>query len=300
MFLSSKIAIIFIRQNDSMKRLLLSIVVLFSFFSAFKAGAQCNPTLPSVIGIYNDSVTVSWATVSGAYGYEYVVQPSVDPPPSSGTLTSANTVHVGGLLPHTPHKVWLRSYCGVQGYSTWNYTSFTTLCGQADSFRVKETTPTSVKLDWLKVNGAAGYEYLIDVNSADPIIPGYQVTDDSVTVTTLIPNTTYYAHMRTDCGGTFSAWKTTSSFVAAFPAGISNPKTTGSIKSYPNPVTDVLYVEANDKATVTIINAVGTVVYQTVCNKGKLGIDMKAMPSGFYLLKYSDSYQTTTTRISKY
>ena len=66
-------------------------------------------------------------------------------------------------------------------------------------------------LSWTAPAGGApavGYEYVVDQNLASPAGAGTATTNTSFTTgNTLLPATTYYLHVRTDCGnGNFSAW----------------------------------------------------------------------------------------------
>ncbi len=68
---------------------------------------------------------------------------------------------------------------------------------------------TSATLSWSAVTGAVGYEYTIDQNIASPIVAGTPTSTTTVNATNLTATTTYYLHVRTDCGsGSFSPWST--------------------------------------------------------------------------------------------
>jgi hypothetical protein len=82
------------------------------------------------------------------------------------------------------------------------------------------TTPTglaasnvgtnSAELNWNAITGVSGYQYVIDQTAAAPAGTGTAVATNSFTASSLATGTAYYAHVRTDCGGTFSGWATTS------------------------------------------------------------------------------------------
>ena len=63
-------------------------------------------------------------------------------------------------------------------------------------------------LNWSTVASATDYQYILDTTAADPAGSGTTITTNTYNATGLTPTTTYYFHVRTNCGGTFSAWST--------------------------------------------------------------------------------------------
>jgi len=84
---------------------------------------------------------------------------------------------------------------------------------------VGTATLTGANLSWTPTAGAAGYEYAL-TNSATPPLTGTSIgaTPATYNATGLTPATTYYFHLRTDCGGgSFSVWNTVSFSTPACP-----------------------------------------------------------------------------------
>lgn len=70
--------------------------------------------------ITNTSVTVNWAVVGGASGYEYVVDQSSGNPAGSGTaLGPVTTVNITGLSDSSFYYAHVRTICGGTIYSSW-------------------------------------------------------------------------------------------------------------------------------------------------------------------------------------
>ena len=261
-----------------------------------KLFAQCNPATPSVINITNDSVTLAWTAVSGALGYEYVVLPNSAPQPTSGTSLTALTVGVSGLQ-YQAYKAWLRSDCGSSVFSNWSYVTFNVVCG-APSISFNNVRDTSIDVSWSAIGGTATYEYVIDQSPADPAGAGTPISTNQVHFGSLNGGFTYYIHIRTQCNSTtFSSWST-QSFVTQFPVGISNAGS-AQVRVYPNPVTDKLNIELQEKAELVILNAVGAVVYKTAADAGANTIDLTSYAPGLYMLRLSNSKGIKTTRINK-
>src|SRR5690606_24074732 len=67
--------------------------VLFSIWTTVSFTTPYPPCDPPVVGLSNINVgglTINWAAVSGAVGYEYAIDPSVTPP-GSGSNTTATS-----------------------------------------------------------------------------------------------------------------------------------------------------------------------------------------------------------------
>ncbi|MFC6095183.1 T9SS type A sorting domain-containing protein [Flavobacterium qiangtangense] len=71
-------------------------------------------------------------------------------------------------------------------------------------------TSTSATITWPAITGSAGYEYVIDNVATAPTAAGTAQTAATYTTNSLTAQTVYYAHVRTNCGGTFSNWTTIS------------------------------------------------------------------------------------------
>jgi hypothetical protein len=72
-----------------------------------------------------------------------------------------------------------------------------------------ESAGTSATVSWTppSYGTPAGYEYAV-ITSATPPASGTATASLSVVANSLTANTQYYLHVRTDCGGSFSAWAT--------------------------------------------------------------------------------------------
>ncbi len=85
------------------------------------------PTDITTTAITSSSAGISWVASSGENSWEYVVQVSGSGPPTgSGTSTSSPSVNVNGLDPVTAYDIYVRANCGVDGFSSWSSSSFTT------------------------------------------------------------------------------------------------------------------------------------------------------------------------------
>lgn len=99
-------------------------------------------------------------------------------------------------------------------------------------------TQTNANIQWNVVAGATGYEYAV-TTSATPPTTGNATTNVTYSATVLTASTTYYVHVRTQCGSSFSSWATVP-FTTLNPAicpdpapvSVSNIATTGANVSW--------------------------------------------------------------------
>lgn len=86
----------------------------------------------------------------------------------------------------------------------------------------------------------------------------------------------------------------------ALPSAVQNIAAAGSVKVYPNPATDRIYVESNGDGDVYIMGMNGAVIATQKLSKGKTSIDISAMPAGMYMVKTVNDANTQVARIAKY
>lgn len=178
----------------------------------------CLPTPTVTAGsITTVGATLSWTAVSGSQGYEYVVSSSATPP-ASGTPHGINSIALGGLNPGTTYYFHVRNKCGTTSYSVWNTTSFSTLaCPAAGTPTITNNAPGTVSFSWpgTSTPGVVNYQWAVTPTAA---LPGSWNTTNatSATYNALVPGSTYYIHVRSNCGTSTSTY-TALQFTNQFP-----------------------------------------------------------------------------------
>ena len=81
-------------------------------------------------------------------------------------------------------------------------------CTPPTTVSFTSTAVPNVAISWSAVAGAAGYEYKIDTTAAAPTTAGTATTGITGTASGLPAGSAVFAHVRTNCGSTLSAWKT--------------------------------------------------------------------------------------------
>lgn len=164
------------------------------------------PTGLAAGSVTNNSASLTWGSVVGSQGYEYVVDQTSANPSGSGTLISTTNYNASGLAPNTTYYIHVRNKCSSTSFSSWVTIPFTTLnfvsCSAPAVASVVPTSTSSAILSWSPVPGTAGYEYVINQNSGNPVGNGISLSTTSVPLTGLVGGTSYYAHVRNVCAPT--------------------------------------------------------------------------------------------------
>ncbi len=182
-------------------------------FAAFRGVALVPQPCKAVsnlqaFNVTSSQATIKWAATNGETNFEYFVTTSPTPP-ASGTPTNNTSITVTGLTNAITYYAHVRTNCSLSP-SEWTTVSFTTICQPPSApfpnINISDTGVTTIK--WNQVFGASSYEYFVSTNSATPT-NGTPITDTSVVVAGLNAVTTYYLHIRSNCGsGAFSVWIT--------------------------------------------------------------------------------------------
>jgi hypothetical protein len=168
-------------------------------------------TTVSNSNVFARTATISWPAVTGSAGYEYVVSTSTVPPTGSGTATTATSINIAGLNPATNYCVYVRNKCNATAFSQWKSTCFTTSNCSAPAVSFSNITHNSALALWSSNSIATAYEYIYSI---DPSVPsttavGTSITANNFKMTGLLPETTYYVHIRMHCvGNEKSSWDT--------------------------------------------------------------------------------------------
>jgi hypothetical protein len=172
------------------------------------------PTGLASADVTHESADLSWNAQTGVTGYEYVVNTTMADPSAAGTATTSTSYGATGLSELTTYYLHVRTDCGNGNLSPWTTLSFATPvtpCDTASGLAAANVTHESADLSWDAQTGAAGYEYVVNTTMADPSAAGMATTSTTYGATGLSELTTYYLHVRTNCGnGNLSPWATIS------------------------------------------------------------------------------------------
>ena len=91
-------------------------------------------------------------------------------------------------------------------------------CAAPGGLNATSITATSATIGWnAAVPVPSGYEYVVSTSNTTPAGSGTVTTNLSESITSLLPQTTYYVFVRSNCGGPFSSWNSFSFITACAP-----------------------------------------------------------------------------------
>lgn len=93
---------------------------------SFKTEPCCYSPVLTVSNVTSTTAKVTWDPIATAYGYEYAVSTTPDPP-VKGTYTTYTTLFLQGLPSKTTHFIHVRSRCTPTPLSDWSKAPFKTL-----------------------------------------------------------------------------------------------------------------------------------------------------------------------------
>lgn len=274
--------------------------------TTFTTNSSCtSPSNILVTNIGSTTADIQWDPITGAIGFEYLVDNTPQAPSTSGAPIAFNNYSPANLVSATRYYVHLRTNCGPGGFSPWVTVQFTTdtLCF-APVPVISNITGTTADIIWLPEANATNYQYLVSA-SITPPFSGYATTGTSYNPKGLQKNTQYYIHLRSYCGGNdISSWRSTGFVTNEQTTGVKiNGNSAMNITAYPNPVTDVLTLEVTGgrlpKGTASIIDITGKAVNTYQVTQLQTHIDMSALPAGVYMLRYKDADDINIIRVVK-
>jgi hypothetical protein len=103
------------------------------------------PAAVTVSNITAHAALLSWGTVTGAIGYEYVLNQMATSPAANGTLMTSNSGNFTGLASNTAYYLHVRAKCDATTFSPWkNSDQFRTL--QNTSISTNSMNPVTISI----------------------------------------------------------------------------------------------------------------------------------------------------------
>ena len=192
------------------------------------------------------SATVSWQGVAANDSHQYYQVyyaesniNSVPYSPSAPNLIDSiteTTYTLSGLTPETEYHVWVRDYCGEDGYSPWtSYQTFTTLvsCPSPTDVTVSDVTSHGATIEWTGIGDNYQYYQVYYADSTVTFVPDSlafpnlidSISEAAYTLSGLISETDYHVWVRAYCGDDdgYSDWTSYQTFTTL----VSCPAPTG-------------------------------------------------------------------------
>lgn len=167
-------------------------------------------------------------------------------------------------------------------------------CGSIVNLTVNYVDSMQAVLSWNNLEIPESWQYLLDTAGFTPdAANAIALTDSTVTLTNLQPDTYYDFYVRSKCNDSlFSNWAFISFKTDTLVPVIDDPDTTDTtgihsffindLKIYPNPTTGVVHITASEPIeTISVYDSYGRKLLETTDDK----IDLSAYTSGVYVLE---------------
>lgn len=162
---------------------------------------------------YAHGATIAWAGGNDNWQIAYSTTSNFDPDDSNQCTyldAPSNPYTITGLAPQTTYYIRVRSNCGDNNYSYWNTTptnfNFTTTiaCPAPTDLHCTSITNNSAALAWTKSDESQN-DFTVAYSTTSEFDPETatqcQSNTNSLILTGLTEETTYYAKVRANCGG---------------------------------------------------------------------------------------------------
>lgn len=272
----------------------------------FKTNPPCTARSLSITDITADAAKITWRKESHARQYEYFVKVNKTTPTGTGTITTDSTFTIDQLAEGTKYYVFVKMYCPGGEASEWAIDSFTTrtIC-RAPSLMINNLSTNQAVVYWQAMPTAVAYEYEIS-QSPTPLGKGTEIDKTSFYAFPLKDGEAYYFHVRSMCEDqgfiSSSEWTTTAFQTFPTSVGQTGPKAL-TISVSPNPTRDIVTLAVsgrlNNQAKIAITNLGGQILYSCNAAGEQTDIDVKHLPAGIYILRYTDDSYSQTIKLQK-
>lgn len=246
------------------------------------------------VNVAAGNANFSWTPVGAATNYEYIVdQIKADPASAAGAIvTGSPNGFAGPLTEGEVYFVHIRSLCPGNDSSDWSLDSIyaPVKCRVPQVFFNDINTSRAVAY-WQNVKTGVEYEYVLATNSTQPQF-GTKTINNHVLFPYLDPGTEYFFHIRTLCSdrgvASESEWDTYD--FSTFALGIDELDNSDKYLLYPNPAKDNLtFYHKGSEGEASIFDMNGRFIKNIKCAGDATTIDVSALTSGVYTLKYADN-----------
>lgn len=161
-------------------------------------------------------------------------------------------------------------------------------CLQVASVNATATSLTTATVTWPAVTGALGYEYYVDFINSAPQLSGRITTGTSLSLTGLVPESTYRVCVRTKCVAAPFVFTWVCDTFATTATAIPKTSADRAISIYPNPSSGTFNISLSKHsadAAVIVYDMAGRVVTSKQMNTANETISMGNAAKGIYTVR---------------
>ena len=248
--------------------------------------------------IGNTIVDISWlpgSSTENEWLLEYGVQGTFD---NEIRVTTPPPYQLTGLEPVTCYNVRMRTICAADEYSAYsNIDTFCTEqipCPDPTNLAIEDRTDHTITVSWER--GGTETQWKIMYSTTD--FTGQAITSTRpYTLVDLQSNTTYQICVVAICAPNVES--DPSYCIYGTTVGL-HDITLANVKLYPNPATDKLTVEMENKFnTLEVTNTLGQTLYRAAVTDNQMQIDVSGYSAGMYYVKLQGDNGMVTKKFVK-
>lgn len=263
--------------------------------------ASTAPSILQVVGINQQSVTLSWSEVAGASSYEVRFRPLGDPK-WVASLTTGTMVSISRLQMCTPYEYQVKAVTPYGSSPFSGSTSFSTQgcsCEAPQELFVSNLSNSHVTLSWQPVGMSIkdpNVSYLLQFRKAGSRrIFSKVVTGTSTTISGLTPGNRYQYRVKTMCEEENGGFSKVESFVVSSSTARVAARVSDYMRVYPASDMAQLTIEVDlpemESLSIRLLDATGNVLSRSPKfspQETPFTLDMRDRPQGLYFIEVED------------
>jgi photosystem II stability/assembly factor-like uncharacterized protein len=257
----------------------------------------------------NLNVELRWDIYSEEVTYEIEIDDNNDFSSPIFLSSLDNTINAEGLHFGAKYYWHVRALhaSDISDWSeVWDFTAVNTIELVSPEDNAVEVN-LSPLLDWKEVTGISNYYMEVSDKSdfSTIVVSGTAPADQSSGIVPLLleKNKMYYWRVRAENGIDHSGWSPVWKFTTIPPVGINEPSFSSHFNIYPNPVTNMLFldVKTNKTLRLSITDVLGNNVAEREIVAGNdnptIQVDISTLQEGLYLIRLSSEGESFTKKI---
>lgn len=275
----------------------------------------------SITNVTSKGADISWTVNGNERWVEYMIDQSPNDPGNgnfllNNTQTSihvpdTNTRHINC---NTKYYFHIRDVCDTDSHSqaTWSYgpwrlDSFTTPpCCDVPPITVDNITSNTAIASWGPVTSVIQYEYAVSISDSPEPTGGTRYNGTTTLLPGLDCSREYYFFLRALCSPTPTSDWGIDSFLTQPCTSIDNSPVLPEFKlnAYPNPTRNVVTLSVmhgikREVGAIEVMDVTGKVLKTAVMDGDKLDLNLNDVPSGLYMIRYSDEQRTQVIKVRR-
>ncbi|MBS1778452.1 MAG: T9SS type A sorting domain-containing protein [Bacteroidetes bacterium] len=279
--------------------------------------------IPSVniTNVTSKGADISWTVNGNERWVEYMIDQSPNDPGNGNFLlnNTQTSIHVPDtnttrINCNTKYYFHIRDVCDTESHSqaTWSYgpwrlDSFQTPpCCDVPPITVDNITSNTAIASWGPVTSVIQYEYAVSISDSPEPTGGTRYNGTTTLLPGLDCSREYYFFLRALCSPTPTSDWGIDSFLTQPCTSIDNSPVLPEFKlnAYPNPTRNVVTLSVmhgikREVGAIEVMDVTGKVLKTAVMDGDKLDLNLNDVPSGLYMIRYSDEQRTQVIKVRR-